>query len=487
MFSFSQDFRSTTPWAFLAVLSCWLWFWLVGYSPAFIGQGVLPASLPNAERLFFFLFTIAAGILCTFSKRTSALSNNIFIVTIFILLFTGTSAFALAGYQTLLPQSILATIGTSLMGFAYGWALVLSQCVLFRAPCGWDIALIYIPLVAVATIVLALIYAFIPTSVQALLPIIPVITWGISLLKAQSIENIVLKEHHASEVDRHRLFDIIRTPLDGAQRYHLIQLIAICVIVIALRSVGDGGLWGDLRGDTIGSSIPHLLPLIAVVILFPLIALPIFWLHTRSKNYRSYQIPLLVFIGILLALIFMEGSFADTLMFSLLAATADNFCLTIFCFVTITAAQCLPYPARFSLGLASSFNHTVALLWMIFFETTGRSTNLIVLLVSYVLVLLIAFRHAGTNHSAHDAKATPPPFEQLARENQLTRYQNIAELHSLTNRESEILILLAQGRSAPYIQSALTLSEGTVRTHVSHIYSKLGVHSKQELIDRLAQ
>lgn len=41
----------------------------------------------------------------------------------------------------------------------------------------------------------------------------------------------------------------------------------------------------------------------------------------------------------------------------------------------------------------------------------------------------------------------------------------------------------AIGRSQPYIREELMLSKNTVSSHVQHIYVKLGVHSKQELID----
>lgn len=46
-------------------------------------------------------------------------------------------------------------------------------------------------------------------------------------------------------------------------------------------------------------------------------------------------------------------------------------------------------------------------------------------------------------------------------------------------------LLIAQGRSKSYIAEALCLSENTVRTHAKNVYTKLDVHSKQELIDLL--
>lgn len=59
----------------------------------------------------------------------------------------------------------------------------------------------------------------------------------------------------------------------------------------------------------------------------------------------------------------------------------------------------------------------------------------------------------------------------------------LAEEHDLTPREREILGYLARGRSLPYIRETLVLSKNTVGTHVRNIYRKLGIHSKQDLLD----
>ena len=48
----------------------------------------------------------------------------------------------------------------------------------------------------------------------------------------------------------------------------------------------------------------------------------------------------------------------------------------------------------------------------------------------------------------------------------------------LTDREIEVLRLLAAGHSNRSIASALSVSEATVRTHALNIYGKTGVHSR---------
>lgn len=50
-------------------------------------------------------------------------------------------------------------------------------------------------------------------------------------------------------------------------------------------------------------------------------------------------------------------------------------------------------------------------------------------------------------------------------------------LDRLTDRERDVLGLMAQGRSNPAIARALVLSDKTVETHVGHIFSKLGIES----------
>jgi DNA-binding NarL/FixJ family response regulator len=50
----------------------------------------------------------------------------------------------------------------------------------------------------------------------------------------------------------------------------------------------------------------------------------------------------------------------------------------------------------------------------------------------------------------------------------------------LTERETEILGLIGQGRSNQEIADHLVISERTVRTHVSNILGKLGLTSRTQ-------
>jgi two-component system nitrate/nitrite response regulator NarL len=56
---------------------------------------------------------------------------------------------------------------------------------------------------------------------------------------------------------------------------------------------------------------------------------------------------------------------------------------------------------------------------------------------------------------------------------------------SLTTRELDVLRQLACERDNEQIAQSLNLSPGTVRLHVHHVYQKLGVGSRQELVHYL--
>ncbi|ASG66746.1 two-component system response regulator NarL [Idiomarina piscisalsi] len=55
-----------------------------------------------------------------------------------------------------------------------------------------------------------------------------------------------------------------------------------------------------------------------------------------------------------------------------------------------------------------------------------------------------------------------------------------SQLSSLTNREYEILSLIAQGMSNKMIARELNISDGTVKVHVKHLLKKLGLRSRVE-------
>ncbi|MEG0217679.1 MAG: LuxR C-terminal-related transcriptional regulator [Raoultibacter sp.] len=71
----------------------------------------------------------------------------------------------------------------------------------------------------------------------------------------------------------------------------------------------------------------------------------------------------------------------------------------------------------------------------------------------------------------------PRPFRR--------RCEEVAAAYKLSAKEAEVMILVAKGRSTPRICEELDISQGTANTHLTHIYKKIDVHDKQQLLDVL--
>jgi len=62
--------------------------------------------------------------------------------------------------------------------------------------------------------------------------------------------------------------------------------------------------------------------------------------------------------------------------------------------------------------------------------------------------------------------------------------ENKAREYGLSNREMEVLQLLSEGKTNKEIAKALWISEQTVKTHIAHIFDKLGTSDRTETVAR---
>ncbi len=93
--------------------------------------------------------------------------------------------------------------------------------------------------------------------------------------------------------------------------------------------------------------------------------------------------------------------------------------------------------------------------------------------------LVRSIRAVHSGESVLQPKITRTLFESLKADKGDSEDQDAP---SLTDRESEVLVLAARGQSNKQIASQIDVSPRTVQTHLGHIFEKLGVASRTEAV-----
>ena len=75
---------------------------------------------------------------------------------------------------------------------------------------------------------------------------------------------------------------------------------------------------------------------------------------------------------------------------------------------------------------------------------------------------------------------------ELAATGETRQRRDLSTIDELTPQELQIAILLTGGKTTRETAAALFLSPKTVEYHLRHVYQKLGIHSRDELVHALA-
>jgi NarL family two-component system response regulator LiaR len=100
--------------------------------------------------------------------------------------------------------------------------------------------------------------------------------------------------------------------------------------------------------------------------------------------------------------------------------------------------------------------------------------------IGYLLKDVSADELAGAIRAAHSGQVTLSP--EVAQALVHAASQPPAPGHDLTERERVVLALMVEGLNNTQIAARLVVSPSTIKTHVSHILSKLGVASRTEAV-----
>ena len=110
------------------------------------------------------------------------------------------------------------------------------------------------------------------------------------------------------------------------------------------------------------------------------------------------------------------------------------------------------------------------------------SSNVAVLaaILAVVAALLLCVRMPACASPSPAASSPADPSAEFLLEKRVDR---AADAHALGRREKEALSLLLAGKTAGEIAQIMVVAPGTAKSHVYHVYRKLGVHSRAELFE----
>jgi len=204
---------------------------------------------------------------------------------------------------------------------------------------------------------------------------------------------------------------------------------------------------------------------------------------SRSIVFRLF--PWLLFFSIIACLLYVLGSQFSFLAFLLALAVSSVFeVLLIVYMANLTLRGYTSSATSFALsalstrlgifcgnGLALTYEHIPGLSakWTVptFLFFTAVLAGLIICLIRQ-------------EYAIQDLVRSPENLSDLA-----TMVAQIAEDFQLSEREQEIVTFLGRGYTATAIAEKLVISPHTVNTHVQHIYDKLGIHKRSDLLDYL--
>lgn len=433
-----------------------VWCDLLGH-----GQAMVPAA-DTVQKAFMngrVVWNAALVVFCGFivlrpnalARRRSALDGGAAVVTA---LFTIIYACAPSWMQDgMLPIACIAVTG-----MCYGWLEIRLLCgVAYIA----DTSLVVMALVLSRVLKSLMVALFGTIDDVALIAIdaCAALACGAFLIAAEHARGTVASTRAPSSWS-----------LPQADRSFFIMFLVLYPVLNAVsRALSPLGFWGD---TTIVGAEGFMRALPAAFV-FCAVAMLVFWKPDTQAMFRRMAAALLILLGMLIMVdgdMFASTGIPQNLLDSakLSVELLSHF---LFWLAAVMAVRTLNWPMMRSAAMAELVMSFSAIVLSTMLQAVSGVERVAITGVLYGIVAGLVVRIWRLREQT-----------EIQLRNMDEACEAIACKNGLTPRETEVLKLLAEGRSRPYIMEKLVVSDATVKSHTSHIYRKLGVSGKQELI-----
>lgn len=366
----------------------------------------------------------------------------------------------------------LTVVGSVITGVASGWLWMLWGE--FTGKVEQELAELFVPLCVAVPLIILFTCTFVTGPLAGLaVCCLPGIS-GFLLLLSLEDESVIKPVPLLSDEERPKFAgDFVRVGIGSLAVYMCLSF-----------------AWGNLDYQSMtGWGGTHLFPyVLGAALAIAITTLSISYsTHLDLFGLYRWLIPVILF-----GLVFLSGQnfWSKSVSFTLITTAQYGFDIIVWIYFSriVRKGVC---SGSFALGINRGFvqagilaGSLLAMATPRIIEYFGISLQLILLALSAVLTtvaLIVLDRKDQLEHKTIGRPAPQNPASSLVDYDAVC--SSLAAQNNLTAREQEILGYLARGRSLPYIREELILSKNTVDTHAKNLYRKLGVHSRQELLD----
>ena len=450
------------------------WFYVVFlqlYTP--VAFKVAPLSVVQMLPGLSALAVMAACSLA--SDRLAPLSRHFKLtVVIGVLSFAGVAG-SLA-VQVAAPASVAVfAAGAVSFGIGFGWftllwAELLGRFDVKRGAALWGCS------VLVAAVLCLLLRAMVVTVAPLVSLAFPALTAVFAVVAVSTVDRIVEEEGPFSRAER---------PLDRFP-WASVSLVLIYAFVFGLSSA----VFSSANAELVGQGMAG----IALLVVFP----PLF-ARGKARDLGKFIMPCVV-VGLLL----VPLADADAFAVQVLINAGFSLLVSVYILFVVGFASRLEEPSIRTVGLvyAAAFVAVSggSLAGQVLPAVLSAAPDRVTIAVCSAIILVVVTACwpqrfdpvrllSEPRADDDDAKGSSPgqtgEIVVTLAETIEARCDQLAEEYGLSTREREVLEHLALGKSIARTANALYLSHATIKTHVHHIYGKLGIHSRDELRDVL--
>lgn len=220
----------------------------------------------------------------------------------------------------------------------------------------------------------------------------------------------------------------------------------------------------------------------------------------RIFSFNELTLALLPILAVALLLLTFVSGTTQWLLYLLLLMVLTTFDASSFCFLFELTERLHLDPIR-SLARGRIYIQSgmflsglVNLFFVNFFDVSKNYSfciPLILVVFLFVMVVVSGTIDAFPEHYLADGCRKKDDFTEQGgtadaiKRRKLSKCRKLAEEYDLSDRELDVLAQLMKGYNAGSIAGILYISQNTVKTHIYHIYKKMGVNSKREVIEKL--